>query len=235
MTTRRKVLIVAGAIALVLGATIALLLTNINWIVRNAIEHYGSRATGTRVQVAAVNIRLARGSGALEGLTVANPKGFSPSPALALGSVSVRIDARSVASDVVIIDEIRVIRPQIVYEMDDSRRSNIDELRKHMGPTKATAAKPPDAGKPAKRLRIRKLVIESGSVDVRVAVAGGRPRTLTLRKMELQDIGGRAGAAPEEAARQIIGAVLNEAGREIAAAGTERLIEKGLERALRGR
>ena len=44
-----------------------------------------------------------------------------------------------------------------------------------------------------------------------------------------------AGATPEEAARQIISAVLNETGREIAAAGTERLLEKGLERALRGR
>ena len=235
MTTRRKVLIVAGALALVVGATIALILTNINWIVKNAIEHYGSQAAGTSVQVASVKIRLARGSGAIEGLTVANPKGFSSSPALALGSITVRIEPRSVASDIVIVDEIRIARPQIVYEMDDSRRSNIDVLRKNIGSTEPAAGKHPDERKPAKRLRIRKLVIENSRVDVRAAALGGKPRTLTLRKIELQDIGGRSGATPEDAARQIIGAVLSEAGREITAAGTERLIEKGLERALRGR
>jgi hypothetical protein len=235
MTIRRKVLIVAGVLVLVLSASLVLLLTNINWIVKNAIEHYGSQVTKTHVQVASVNIRLTKGSGSIEGLTVANPKGFSSPHILALGSISVRIEPRTVASSVVVIDDVRIERPQIVYEMDDSRTSNIEVLKKNIGAPATAATKHESEETAAKRLRIRKLVIENSRVDIRVTALGDKPRTITLRKVEMQDVGGKAGATPEEAAQQIIGAILSEVSREVVQAGTERLIRKGLERALQGR
>jgi len=235
MTIRRKVLIVAGALALVLSASLVLLLTNINWIMKNAIEHYGSHVTKTHVHVASVNIRLAQGSGALEGLTVANPKGFSSPHILTLGSINLRIEPRTVVSSTVVIDDVRIERPQIVYEMDDSGTSNIDVLKKNIGAPANSAKKHESEEKAAKRLRIRKLVIENSRVDIRVTALGDKPRAITLRKVEMQDVGGKAGATPEEAAQQIIGAILSEVSREVVQVGTERLIRKGLERALQGR
>lgn len=232
MTIRRKVLIIAGALALVLGASIALLLTNINWIVRSAIERYGSQATGTRVQVAHVDIRLSGGSGAVGGLTVANPEGFSSSPLLSLGSISIRIEPRTVLSDVVVIDTIRILKPQVDYEMDASGRSNVDAVRKRIGSAAQAPEKQPAGRKTAKRLRIRTLVIENGRADLRFAALGDRPRSVTLDRIELRDIGGRDGATPDEAARQIIGAILSETGRKATQAGTDRLIRKGLDRIL---
>jgi hypothetical protein len=235
MTIRRKVLIVVAAVALVVSASLVLLLTNISWIVKSAIEHYGSQVTKTRVQVASVDIRLTRGSGAIEGLTVANPKGFSSPHILALGTISIGIEPRTVASGIVVVDTIRIVAPQIVYEMDDSRKSNIDALKKNIGSPGPAAGKHPAMEKTAKRLRIRKLVIENGRVDIRVAALGDKPRTVTLRRIELTDIGGKAGATPEQVAKEVIGAIIGEAGKEVAQAGTERLIRKGLERALQGR
>jgi len=78
-------------------------------------------------------------------------------------------------------------------------------------------------------------VIENSRVDIRVTALGDKPRAITLRKVEMQDVGGKAGATPEEAAQQIIGAILSEVSREVVQVGTERLIRKGLERALQGR
>ena len=42
-----------------------------------AIEHYGSEALGTSVQVDTVSLELQSGKGTVRGLRVANPEGFS--------------------------------------------------------------------------------------------------------------------------------------------------------------
>ena len=97
MKKRKLILIVAAALALVIAAGIAFVLTNVNFIVKSAIEKYGSRATGTAVAVSSVNIRLASGEAEVMGLSVANPGGFSSPHIFDLGSIAVRIDARSVA------------------------------------------------------------------------------------------------------------------------------------------
>ncbi len=234
MSRGRKIVILTGVFVVAVVAVVVFFVTNINSIVKSAIERYGSAAVKTSVRVSSVSLKLTEGSGTIKGLTVANPRGFSSSHVLSLGSISVRIEPRSVTSGVVVIDEVRITAPQVVYEMNDSGVSNVDILRKNIesqGPS--VPKRSPGAGKAAgreKRLRIKKLIVETARADVRIA--GLAEKQQTLKKIEITDIGGHAGATPEQATRQILSAILGQVTNEVAQAGAKRLLRKGAERAL---
>lgn len=237
MKRSRKALIIAAALAIVIAASLVLLWTNVDRIVKAAIEKYGSQATRTAVRVSRVTIRLASGEGAIAGLTVANPRGFSSLHAFRLGSISVSMDARTVASSPIVIDEVRISAPEVVYEMDASGASNIDVLKKNIkgsaaeAPKKAAGEK--KAGGRETKLTIRKLVIEDGRIDVRVPALRDKAETLTLRRIEMGNIGGRGGATPGQVAEEVLTALVEEVGREVARAGAERYLRKGIDRAVR--
>ena len=236
MTFKRKLLIIIAALILVLAAALAFLWTNLDWIVKHAIERYGSQATGTRVRVERVALHPVQGKGSIEGLTVANPRGYAAPHILSLGAISVRIEPKSIASDPVVIDDIRVTSPMVVYERNDAQVANVDVLKKHLGA--GQPEKPATRGKkgpkePGKRMRIRHLSIENAKATVRVAALGDKPRTVALSRIEMTDIGGRNGAPPEEVARQIVTAILSEVSKEVGKAGASRLLENAFERALK--
>ncbi len=232
MTRSRKVLVGAAAVVLILAGAVVFVLSNLDWIVKRAIEKYGSDATKTAVHVGSVSIRLAEGEGTVKGITVANPKGFSSSPVFALGLIGMKIEPGSVTKDVIIVDHIRISGTHVVYEMDRSGHSNVDALKKNLGSSEVGQKKEAAGKKKEPRIRIRKLVIEDSSVEVRAAQFGDKPRTLALEKVELTDIGGQGGATPEEAAKEVVTAIANQAVREAASAGAERLLRKELEKAL---
>ena len=76
--SRAKKWLMGGMLAfvLVIAAVIVCMLTRLDAIVKAAIEKYGSAATATAVRVESVKIRLKQGSGAIRGLTIANPDGI---------------------------------------------------------------------------------------------------------------------------------------------------------------
>src|SRR5512139_669720 len=124
MSRGRKILILTGVFVVAAVAVVVFFVTNINSIVKSAIEHYGSATVKTSVRVSSVSLKLTEGSGTIKGLTVANPRGISSSHVLSLGSISVRSEPRTVTSGVVVIDEVRITAPQVVYEINDSGVSN---------------------------------------------------------------------------------------------------------------
>lgn len=236
MTLKKKMLIGIAAAGLLLAAVLVFLWTNLDWIVESAIERYGSQAVGTRVQVERVALRPAQGKGSIEGLTVANPPGYAAPHILSLGAVSVRIEPRTIASDPVVIDDIRVTSPLVVYEVNDARVANVDVLKKRLGagqPEKPAARSKSGSKEKGKRLRIRHLSIENAKAEVRVASLGDKPRIVALSRIEMTDIGGKSGAPPEEVAKQIVTAILSEVSKEVGKAGASKLLEDAVERALK--
>jgi len=234
MTRKRKVLVVIAAAVLLLAAALAFLWTNLDWIVKNAIERYGSQATGTRVRVRGVALRPGQGKGVIEGLTVANPRGYAAPHILSLGAISVRIEPRTIASDPVVIEDIRIASPLVVYEMNDALVANVDVLKKHLDHPEKPATRGTKTAKDAgRRLRIRHLAIENAKAEVRVAALGEKPRIVALARIEMTNIGGKNGAPPEEVAKQIVTAILSEVSKEVGKAGASRLLENAVERALK--
>src|SRR5581483_1102710 len=61
-------------------------------LVKRAIERYGPQVTGVSVKVKDVKIEPLDGSGAISGLELGNPKGFSAPHSLTLGEVRLAVD-----------------------------------------------------------------------------------------------------------------------------------------------
>lgn len=221
MSTGRKILIAVGILILVIIAAIFYIGSNLDRIVKDAIERYGSQALGTSVRVSSVSLKPTEGSGSISGLTVANPSGFGSKYILDLGGISVRINPKSIASNPIVIEEVRIASPQVFYEMDKSGKSNVDELKKNIGAAPASGDK---AGKKSnKRIRIDRFVMERAKVEARITALGDKPQALELHKIEMTDVGGKSGASPEQIAKQLASAIATEVARETAQAAGKKL------------
>ncbi len=228
----KKKIIIAIIVVLVLfiAGSVIYVLTNIDAIVKAAIEKYGSEATKTSVRVSSVKIKLADGEGTLRGLTIADPPGFSFPSIMTLGEVSLRIAVKSITGTPVVIDNVLISGPEVFFEMKEDAVSNVDVLRKNLASGPSPEEKPKKATKEKEvRLRIRKLVFEKGKVHVRIAKVADRPNTLDLARIELTDIGGQKGATPEEVGRIVATALAEETAKAVAQSGGQRLLQKGAE------
>jgi hypothetical protein len=228
----RIILVVVLAVVLSVAGSVIYVFMNLNAIVKQAIEKYGTEATRTAVSVSRVDIKLSAGQGSISGLKVANPRGFSDRNIFSLGDIMTRIDARSVTKTPIIIQDVRITAPEVFYEMDRSGASNLDALMKNLQTAAGNDKKQPAEKKPQKRevrLYIRRLVLEKGRVEARVAALGETPILLDLPTVELRDIGKNGGATPVEVAKTVATALGEETARIIARTQGERLLRKGAE------
>jgi uncharacterized protein involved in outer membrane biogenesis len=230
MKKSRIAFIIIGIVILAVAGVVIYVLTNLNVIVETAIERYGSQAAGTRVRVSSVDIRLSSAQATINGLTVANPQGFTSPHVFKLGNISTRIDIKSVRKMPIVIDDIRISGPEVFYEMNKSGTSNIDVLKKNLpeGAAKKEPGEKKAKGKET-RLHIRKLVFENGKVDVRIASRGDRQMTVNLPRIELADIGKNGGATPAQVAQIVVKALAEETAKAVAKSQGERYLRKGAE------
>ncbi len=229
----KKKIIISIIVVLVMfiAGSVIYVLTNIDSIVKAAIEKYGSEATKTAVRVSSVKIKLADGEGSLRGLTIADPPGFSFPSILTLGEVSLRIAVKSSTGTPVVIDNVLISGPEVFYEMKEDGTANVNVLRKNLAPSGASAEEKPKKAAKGKevKLRIRKLVFEKGKVHVRVPKVADKPYILELPRIELTDIGKQNGATPEEVGRIVAAALAEETAKAVAQSSGQHLLQKGTE------
>ena len=203
------------AIILAIVAGTYYVLTNLDALVEAAIEKHGSEATQTEVLVESVKIDLANGSGGINGLTVANPKGFAMPYAFSLGEIRTGIDLQSLQEEPYIIDEITVLAPQVFVEINKANKTNLNELKKNLStapasaPDKKSQASEDSAKEP--RLIIRRVTFADGTIQARVAELQDKEYQLKLPKLEMKNLGGSKGATASELASEILSRLTDRA------------------------
>lgn len=148
----KKPLIIVGAILLLLVIAIFYVGSNLDSIVKSAIEKYGSQALGVNVSVGSVELDITEGKGTIRNLTVANPQGYSRSKALSFGELTLDFDYQSQA-----VELIRAGAPEINVEMQGSS-NNIEALLAGMGSGESSEA--PQQGDPVS-LKIERIEVEA--------------------------------------------------------------------------
>jgi uncharacterized membrane protein len=78
----KKIAIGIVVLLVIIAGAVYFLLSNLDSIVKAAIEKYGTAATQATVKLDSVKISLTSGEGRLNGLSVGNPKGFATPQAL---------------------------------------------------------------------------------------------------------------------------------------------------------
>jgi hypothetical protein len=234
----KKVFIGLGVLVVVLGIVLWRVYANLDKIVAKVIEDTGTEVTQTAVRVGGVDLDLLNGKAGLSQLSVANPAGFSSSEIFSLELVAVAIDVNSVSSNPVIIDEIVVKQPRVVYELNRQGTSNLDVLKKNVAGYSASRDTGTSAGKqeheqePAGqgeeiRLIIRKLSFEGGELSATSELRPGKPVKASLPAFTMNNIGQSSGGATgSQIAKEVLNRLVRQAGDAAARAGVDRLTDK---------
>lgn len=234
MKVGRSIGISVSVLVVIVIAAVIYILSSLDSIVAGAIQKYGSQVTQTPVRVSSVSIDLKGGAGSIDQLSVGNPSGFSAPNIITLGGISTKLDVASVREDPIVIEEVLVNAPAVFYEINKSGASNIKELQKNIeqstgGGGKAAAETPESSGP---KVVIRKLVIEGGKIDAKVAALEDKPLSADLPRIQLTGIGEKSGGATgAEVAEQVVSAIIARVGPAVANLGLEKYVGKNLDEA----
>jgi hypothetical protein len=208
----KKVLIGVAAVGVLLVGGLVLVWSNLDGIVKDAIQTYGSEATKTTVSVADVSLRLEAGEAKISGLKIANPAGFSDPNIFELGMIPTKIDTSTINQNPIIIDEIIISAPVVVYEINKSGLSNADVLKKNLGVGSGGGGSSADtadsAGGEELKMIIRNLVVEGTTAKVRIAALGDAEQTVKLPRIHLKDVGKKGGGATAAEVAEILSSKL---------------------------
>jgi hypothetical protein len=223
---KKIILIVVLLIVAVVGVALYYVFTNLDAIVKAAIEQVGSQTTQTAVRVDKVKITLSDGTGTIRGLSIANPKGFEARNAFSLGAISTQIDLKSLTKGPITIDKVLVRKPQVFYEMNKDRQSNLNELYKNIAASTGAGggAKKPAAKSDEPKLIIRHFQLAEATVEANV-VPLNKKYTLKLPTIDLKDLGGKNGATPSEISQQVLDIITKRALDAVKQAGIDQKVQ----------
>ncbi len=197
-------------IVLAIAGSVYYLLTNLDALVEAAIEKYGSEATQTTVLVDSVKINLTDGAAGISGLTIANPAGYDLPYVFSLAEIRAGIDLQSLQQEPYVINEITVLAPQVFVEINEDKKTNLNELKKKLtaGSTAKSQDKKPSS--PAEdsakepRLIIRRVTFADGTIQAKVAALQNKEYELKLPGLDMSNLGGSKGATATELASEIL-------------------------------
>lgn len=223
----KKIAIGIAVLLVIVAGGAYYLLSNLDGLIKSAMEKYGTEATQAEVKVGGVKIGLRDGSGQITNVTIANPKGFSSPEAFTLGEVKLVIDPASVTKDVIHIKEVLIDKPLVTYEPNMAGGGNLQTIQKNVaayagkmgGGSGAPAPAASSGGKAEKKLIIDRVTIQGGRVSVKhQALAQSNQNVYTdLPAINLRDIGkAKGGATPAEVSNEIIGAISQQAAKAAA-------------------
>jgi len=223
----KKIILIGLVIIIIaIGGAAYYLLKNLNAIVERQIEKIGSQVTGTKVSVASVDIKLREGSGAINGLVIANPPGYKSDSAFRMDKILLDIDPKSVLKDPIVIDEVLIDSPVATSEFTETAGSNILDIKKNASSGNKKSASPSKAEKKEEgkqiHIRIKKLTIKGVTLEYDAEALQGKKGSETLPTISKTNIGGTKGATPEAIGEEIIIALTTK----IAQAALEKQADK---------
>lgn len=223
----KKILVGLGVVVILIAGGVVLLLSNLDSLVKTAIETYGSEAVGSQVSVGSVEINLTEGTAAIYDFSVANPPGFSDQAMMSFSEVSVAIDLDTIGEEIIGINSIIARSPYVLYESANDT-TNVDTVSARFAGDGEATETSSDAEESEVELRITNILIEN--IQARMEGDGIPDLNINLGDISLQNLEG----TPEEIAGQIMGPVTRQISSNAASAlleATATMLNEGLESA----
>ena len=210
------------------GIVIALVLGALLWayhsphvILKYVLEHYGPDVLGAPVKVAEVRLSATTGEGALRGLEIGSPRGFSAPRSARFGEVRIGLDPATLTEDLIRIREIRVDSPAITFERNAGGH-NLDAIQKNINAYVERSAGGPEVNpaagraKAKRRFTVDRLTIRFARVTMTGAGLKGQGVTFELPDIDLKDVGKpQGGLRASELANVVTGAIVGAIARRM--------------------
>jgi len=206
----KKVLIIIVAAVVIFVAVLIIGASKLGPIIKTAVNTYGPQLTKTELRLGDVSVSLLSGTVKITDFFLGNPKGFTSSEAMKVGSMYIDIDEKTITGDTIVIKTIEVVAPAITYEKKrrtdnfQTIANNVSSASSPKTPEKESAKQ--EASGPAKQLLIRDFILKQGTVTLATALTGGKAVTARLPDIHLKNIGGQ-GASPQKVFGEIFKAL----------------------------
>jgi hypothetical protein len=220
---KKTVFAIIIIVVIAIAAAIYYVFSNLDAIVKAAIENYGSDAVKTSVRAEDVAIRLAEGAATINGLTIANPDGFTTPLAFSLGEITVDINLEKTDQAKIAVDAINIIAPEVFYEINSERKGSLNVLKDNLGigaggagDASADNRTGADDSTPV-MLDIARFEFRDASLHAVVAPLNNKSYELKLPALVLKDLQG----TPEQISRQLLDRLIDHAEKEIRKQGLD--------------
>lgn len=169
-----KRIILAGIVLVLLlslGAYFAIKIAFPPAKIKELVHKHGSEALNRDVSVQDVSIRIFPNLKlSVREVNVANAPGFSSEPALKLRELALSINFMSLLKFAPVVNEIKLVEPEILYEIDRNGRNNLEGIGK--ADTAVAAKDTSKAIESPAGVALKSFVIENGRVRYRDLKSG---------------------------------------------------------------
>jgi hypothetical protein len=156
-------------------------------LIARAVEKAASSALGVPVTVKSISLSLLKGQVGINGLVVKNPPGYANDTLLELGEGVVSLDIKSLMSDTIKIQLIKLDNTKMTMEqkgLTSNLKEILDKLPKEEKPQVKPETKPeakPAAKGNGKNLLVQKLEITGTNVQVKLLPLPGKSDTVSMK------------------------------------------------------
>lgn len=182
----------------------------LNDLIKQKIEKVGHEVTEQSVTVNNVNMKLFEGAGTINGLVLGNPKTYSAPSVFSLQEITLDINLASLTTDLIVIDEIIINKPEAVVEFTENGGANIkdilDIINKNIGSSIESSASKENtpSAKAEPIIRVNKFVLAGVALTVDLSKLGNKSHTSNLADINLTNIGGTSGMPASQLGGELI-------------------------------
>jgi len=226
----KKLILLVGILVLIAGGAFIFLSGDaINALIKTKIEQVGTDVTEQSVTVSRVDMKLLKGAGTINGLVLANPEIYSAPSAFSLNEITLDINLQSLGSDLIIIDEIVIDKPEAVVEFTESGNANINDLlaaikKNTAGDNTSAATSEADQAEPI--IRVNKFVLAGVALTVDLTKLGNTSHQVKLADIHLSNIGGESGMPASQLGAELVKQALSSIWQQAKAEQTDILKEE---------
>jgi len=198
----------------------------------------GQKFMGVPVGLGGAEVSLFKGRIHLDNLNIGNPDGFKTDHAFKVDSINVEWDPKSVFSKLIVIRDITIDSPDIMFEQSLSGNNFgkiMDNLKKGKAPAEKKEASEPRKETAQKAEAETKVVIDNflikgGKINFSMPGVGSAAAPVPLPDIHLKDIGReKQGVLAQEVVGQVFGALFASL-QNILSSSLNLTIDKDLEK-----
>jgi uncharacterized protein involved in outer membrane biogenesis len=175
-------------------------------------EKYASTVTGTKVEISTVTVNPFTGSVSFNGFDVGNPQGFQSENAIEFGSLYVNVNALSLFTNKIIVNEVKLDGAEIYYEIG----VNGDNIRTILNNIKSSRGRVQNSDGVDREVLFRDLHLTNSKVVLAANLFGYKEdREVEISDIHLKEVNSSSGRAAakqlgDQLMREIAGAAAGE-------------------------
>lgn len=198
--------------------------------IKQQIETQGSKITNQTVLVKSVDMKLTKGSGAINGFSLSNPEQYKYPLAFSFETILLDINISSLTEDTIVIDEIRINDPKAFVELTTSGTANLSDIlkdiEKNIPKSDETAVETEDSTQSEPNIRVSKVILSGTNLSLDLSALGNKEHQLTLPDINLSNVGGEKGLPASELGAEIAKQALSSIWKEAKSVQKQKIKDK---------